>query len=68
MPSAAITLIRSRIGDMGLPGVVWPVFDEHSAEIVAFYDRTKAEAYAGLQTGRFVAERPINVKDAFDRG
>ena len=66
MPSAAVTRIRSRIGTMGLPGVVWVVIDTASGSVekVAFYDRERAQAYAAAGQYRTMAIAPLKIKDA----
>lgn len=68
MPSLAVTRIRQRIGTMGLPSVVWLVYSRDSdTDMVAFYDRELADAYAAADPNRFVGKLPLPVKDAFHR-
>ena len=67
MPSEAVSRIRARIGDMGLPGVVWVVYSTTGGDMAAFYDRDKANEYAAQAADRFVGDKPLPVRDAFVR-
>lgn len=67
MPSAAVTRIRQRIGDMGLPAVVWMVEETYydgGKAYVGFYDREQADAYAHEATNRIMIQTPLRVLDA----
>jgi hypothetical protein len=66
MPSAAVTRIRSRIGDMGLPGVVWVVIDssEGGLDRTGFYDRERAQAFAAASPSRTMVATPLRIRDA----
>lgn len=64
MPSAAVSRLRARIGDLGLPGVVWVVEDmRRDVPSVAFYDREKAVAYAAEDRNRYLAGQPLQIRD-----
>lgn len=68
MPSEAVTRIRQRIGTMGLPGVVWLVYDRTSdVDLVGFYDREEADRFAAQDPNRFVGAKPLAIRDAFQR-
>jgi hypothetical protein len=65
MPPVTLTRLRSRIGDLGLPRVLWLVYmSDGDEEFVGFYDRDKADAYAKLDHRRFVGTAPLHIKDA----
>ena len=63
MPPATLSRLKQRIGDMGLPRVVWPVYCQ-DGQIMAFYDRDKAEAWAKQGPQRLAGQVPLQVKDA----
>jgi hypothetical protein len=63
MPPATLSRLKARIGDMGLPRVVWPVYGQDGS-IVAFYDREKAEAYAKDGPQRLAGTQPLRIRDA----
>jgi hypothetical protein len=63
MPPATLTRLKARIGDMGLPRVVWPVYCQ-DGQIAAFYDRDKAEAWAKDGPQRLAGQQPLRVRDA----
>lgn len=65
MPPLTLSRLRRRIGDMGLPRVVWLVYTtaDEDPEMRGFYDREKAEAYAAKHEGRFVGVEPLQILD-----
>jgi hypothetical protein len=66
MPPATLTRLKQRIGDLGLPRVVWPVYCQ-DGQIVAFYDRDKAAAWAEDGPQRLAGQQPLQIKDASQR-
>jgi hypothetical protein len=62
MPPATLSRLKARIGDMGLPRVVWPVYGQDNV-IVAFYDRDKATAWAA-ENHMLAGQTPLRIKDA----
>lgn len=67
MPSAAVARLRARIGDLGLPGVVWVVeqtYADGGVEMLAFYDRERALEYAAGAKSRTLLSHPMQIKDA----
>jgi hypothetical protein len=63
MPSLTVTRLRSRIGDLGLPSIVWMVGDADSPHPVAFYDREKAQAYVAASPARRLLPTPLRIMD-----
>jgi hypothetical protein len=63
MPSLTVTRLRSRIGSMGLPSVIWQVGDADSHQLVGFYDREKAQAYAAASPARMLLQAPLRIMD-----
>jgi hypothetical protein len=64
MSTVTLQRIKARIGDMGMPGVIWPVYSTTDEVMRAFYDRDKAEAFVKMNPMWFVGTQPIKMQDA----
>jgi hypothetical protein len=64
MLTVTLSRLKERIGDMGLPGVVWPVYSTKDDAMRCFYNREKAEAFVVMNPMWFVGTQPIQMQDA----
>jgi len=62
MSTVTLSRLARRIGDMGLPAVVWLVHMPDGSDC-GFYDRMKADAFAREDPIRYVNDVPLIIKD-----